>query len=166
MCLCVHAFWNTLLIGWGAFPPWRTLQQDSAVIGRSGARDAAPCIISSVHSSPGSAVHVSWGETAATDLVFFFPCSRFAFRHSWQVHVWVGHEREQSWLGLGNHALLPVNSRRFSGKWRQTHWNVYTNIQIKIRRRAVDFKWSKSMFAILNLHRPTLKWLILTRHTG
>lgn len=36
---------------------------------------------------------------------FFFFLSLGFHRNAWQVHTWVGREREQSWLRLGNHLL-------------------------------------------------------------
>lgn len=59
--------------------------------------------------------------------------------------MWVGREREQSWLGLGNHVLVPLNLGGFRVHEGKTHFNFYTNIQIETHRSTVGlrfiFKW-------------------------
>lgn len=147
--LCVHAFWNTAAIGRGAFHSASTLRPCSPPIGRSRVRDVERCIIRRVHSSSGARldcrIHVSRRDTAAADLDFFmcFSSSSLGFhRNSWQVHVWVGREREQSWWGLGNHALWPLNVQKKEGRVnqqkqaseRKTHFRFYTDIPVKLCR--------------------------------
>lgn len=114
MCRCVYTSARTLL--WlveGRSIPRARFSERSPPIGRAGGRDVEHFIILSAHSSPRREAPLQDTREADRDsrewprFFFFIHLLALRFhRNPWQVHVWVGREREQSWLWLGNHVLL------------------------------------------------------------
>lgn len=99
-------------------------QKSSALIGWAGAPDVEHCIIRPCAPRFRRVVHVrQWPR---------FPGSRVASpQTSWQVHVWVGREREQSWSGLGNRCSGLQNKFFHETKDKQTFYFVIVNLNPK-----------------------------------
>lgn len=114
MCQCVHAFWEHSS-DWSRGVPLRAhalaeLSCDWSQ--RSLWRSTLHNAVCTQHCGLQGTREPSRGSRGWPRYFFLLLALRF-HRNTWQVHVWVGREREQSWLGLGNHLLWALNIEFF-----------------------------------------------------